>query len=122
MTNENKYWSEVFPSPPLTAFKRRPNIRSHKIRAAVAKLQGRDPERKKNGIKKCNNSNCTACPYIREGNTITINGTQWRINRQVNCKSHNIVYAIICNAENCKMVYLGETKRQFKFCLADHRG
>ena len=122
MTNKNKYLAEVFQSPPLTAFKRQPNIRSHLIRAAVAKPQGRYPERIQKGMKRCNDSNCTACPFIREGKNITINGSQWRIDRQVNCSSHNIVYAILCKKEKCNMVYLGETKRQFKFRLADHRG
>ena len=38
------------------------------------------------------------------------------------CNSYNVVYAIICKKENCRQVYLGETKRMLKFRLADHRG
>ena len=42
--------------------------------------------------------------------------------RKLDCNSYNVVYAIICKKETCTKVYLGETKRQLKFCLADHRG
>jgi hypothetical protein len=41
-------------------------------------------------------SGCTACPYIKEGKSININGIKWKINQQLNCKSFNIVYAVIC--------------------------
>lgn len=33
-----------------------------------------------------------------------------------------MVYAIICEKDKCKKVYIGETKRMLKFRLADHRG
>ena len=122
MVSRNKYLAQVFPSPPLTAYRRQPNLKSHLIRATVAKGPDRYPKRNQWGMKKCNQPNCTACPYIREGKNITINGAQWRLMKQLDCNSYNIVYAIICKKENCKQVYLGETKRQLKFRLADHRG
>ena len=28
----------------------------------------------------------------------------------------------MCKKEHCKEVYIGETKRMLKYCLADHRG
>ena len=74
MVSNNKYLAEVFKTPPMTGYRRQPNIRSHIIRAAVAKPRGRYPVRKINGMKKCNETNCTSCPYIREGKEITING------------------------------------------------
>ena len=40
----------------------------------------------------------------------------------MDCNSYNVVYAILCKKDNCKQIYLGETKRMLKFCLADHRG
>ena len=88
----------------------------------MEKALGRYPQRDQKGMKKCNQPNCAACPYIREGKNITINGKQWNIERKVNCQSFNIVYAIICKKENCRNVYLGETKRLMKFRLSDHRG
>ena len=46
----------------------------------------------------------------------------WKINKKVDCNTYNIVYAIVCKKDTCKQVYLGETKRLLKFCLAEHRG
>ena len=34
----------------------------------------------------------------------------------------NCVYLIQCKKENCKKVYIGETKRIMKFRFAEHRG
>ena len=126
MVAKNRQLSEVFSSPPLTAFKRQPNLRSHIIRARVAKAPQKDPHRSfirtQKGMAKCNQINCTACTYIREGKNITINGAQWNIQNKVICLSTNIVCDIDCKKDKCRMVYLGETKRQLKFCLSQHRG
>ena len=74
-------------------------------------------------MSRCNKANCTSCPYIKEGKGIKINEEPWTINRKLDCNSYNIVYAIICKKkEACRQVYIGETKRILKFCLADHRG
>ena len=73
-------------------------------------------------MNKCNQADCTACPYIKEGKHWTINKTHWRIEKKVNCNTYNVVYAIICKKDTCGKVYIGETKRLLKFRLADHRG
>ena len=122
MTLKNKYLADVFPNPPLTGYRRQQNIRNHIIRAAISKPPGRYPERIHKGMHKCNQVDCTACPYINEGKHITINNTHWRIEKKVNCNTYNVVYAIICKKDKCGKVYIGETKRLLKFRLADHRG
>ena len=33
-----------------------------------------------------------------------------------------MVYAIICNKDNCNSVYIGETKIMLKYRIAEHRG
>ena len=63
-----------------------------------------------------------ACPYIKEGKNITKNGIKWKINKQINCNTFNIVYTIQCKKERCKEVYIGETKIMIKIRLDDHRG
>ena len=75
MVNRNQYLAEVFPSP-LTGYRRQPNLRSHLIRAKVAKAQDRYPKRYQRGMTKCNRQNCTACPFIKEGKDIEINQTK----------------------------------------------
>ena len=72
-------------------------------------------------MSKCG-SDCTAFPFIKEGNKLTINGTNWKLMKRFDCNSYNLVYAIICMKENCQQVYIDETKRMLKFRLADHRG
>ena len=72
-------------------------------------------------MKRCGN-NCLVCPYIREGNNITIKGIKGKINKQMNCNTFNIVYAIQCKKDRCREVYIGETKQTLRFCLDDHRG
>ena len=120
MTSKDKYLAEVFKKRPLVAFKRQQNLRQYLIRAKVQKQQTH-PKRSLKGMTKCG-SGCTACPYIKEGKSININGIQWKINQQLNCKSFNIVYAVVCKKENCQRVYIGETKRILKFRLDEHRG
>jgi hypothetical protein len=79
------------------------------------------PERKQRGMKKCG-KNCTACPYIREVKSLSINKNEWKINQSLNCEISNCVYLIECRKDICDMKYVGETKRMIKFRLADHRG
>ena len=105
MVNRNTYLAEVFPSPPLTAYGRQPKLRSNLARATVAKGPNRYSKRNQWGMKKCNQENRAACPYIRLGNNITINGTKWRLMKKLDCNSYNIVYAIVCKKDTCKQIY-----------------
>ena len=75
MTSKDSYLAEVFKRPPLVAFKRQKNLRQYLIRAKVPK-EKIQPQRLMKGMKKCGES-CTACPYVKEGNTININGKVW---------------------------------------------
>ena len=97
------------------------NLKGLIIRAKVAAKERPYPKRKKLGMKKCGD-NCTMCPYVLEGKSIKINNVDWKINQDLNCKSFNVIYAVLCSKENCKEVYIGETKRFLKFRIDDHRG
>ena len=122
MVHQDQHLAEVFSQPPLTGFKRQPNIRSYLIRAQLPEPEPRYPKRNLKGMKKCEN-NCTACPFILEGKSVKINTkTDWKISTAATCSSFNVVYMIECQKEKCKMRYIGETKRTLKLRLADHRG
>ena len=121
MVSQDPYLSEVFVQPPLIAYRRQRNIRDHLIRAKVPSDPKVYPQRRQRGMKKCG-KNCTACPYIREVKSLRVNGTEWKINQNLNCEISNCIYMIECKKENCNMRYIGETKRIMKFRLADHRG
>ena len=62
MISQDPYLSEVFPKPPLTAFRRHRNVRDHLVRAKVPTDPKPYPFRNQRGMKKCG-KNCTACPY-----------------------------------------------------------
>ena len=121
MTSRDTYLADVFKRPPLTAYKRQKNLRQHLVRAKVPRMPKPYPSRTLKGMKRCED-NCTSCPYIIEAKRIKINGISWFINKKVNCKSYNLVYAIICKKENCKLAYIGETKRMLRYSLDDHCG
>ena len=65
MADQDSYLKEVFPEPPLTAYRRQPNLRGYLIRSKVA--QNKRSSRMVKGMKKCGNG-CTSCAYIKEGN------------------------------------------------------
>ena len=119
MVSRNTYLSEVFKRPPLTAYRRQPNLRSLLVKAKVP--SERDHQRVIKGMKKCGKG-CGSCPYIKETKNVKINNKNWFINKKMDCNTFNVIYAIICQKENCQMAYIGETKRMLKSRLADHCG
>ena len=64
MKDQDPYLQEVFPEPPLTAFKRQTNIKDRLIRAKVPNMKPNKPQRVMKGMKMCG-LNCTSCPYIK---------------------------------------------------------
>ena len=119
MVQRNNYLAEVFERPPVTAYRRQPNIRNYLVRA---KLPNSSKEKRMvKGMKKCGKG-CIACPFIKEGKSIKINNKDWKFSKQYHCNSFNVVYAIINKKDKCKMAYVGETKRMLRFRLADHCG
>ena len=117
MVSRNTYLSEVFKRPPLTAYRRQPNLRSLLVKAKVP--SERDHQRVIKGMKKCGKG-CGSCPYIKETKNVKINNKNWFINKKMDCNTFNVIYAIICQKENCQMAYIGETKRMLKSRLAGH--
>ena len=122
MSFQDPYMKEVFPEPPLTAFRRQKNLRDLLIRAKVPPPPKKHEERRKIGMSKCGLA-CTACPYVKSQKQIKLPDKGiWHINRNVNCRSFNVIYLIECDKDNCKQRYVGETGRVFKFRLYEHRG
>ena len=95
MKTQDTYLAEVFSQPPLTAFRKQRNIKDHIIRAQVARPQA-NPIGTQNGMLKCGLS-CSACPYIIEKKSITINKVKWNTKKKLHCNSYNIIYLLKCN-------------------------
>ena len=67
MTND-KYLAEVFEQPPLTAFRRRKNLRDLLVKS---KIPPPKPLHTKKELKEMFNfeKSCTACPFLKTGKT-----------------------------------------------------
>ena len=62
---QDPYLEEVFPLPPLVAYKWPPNIRDKIMRAKIPNQPPSKPKRNLTGMKKCNN--CPICPFVETG-------------------------------------------------------
>ena len=116
MKCQDNYLEEVFQEPPLVAYSRNKNIKDTLIRAKLNKNTRQ--QRKSHGMKKC--GKCKACSYILEGKTVKTNKLNWRINREVNCESSNVIYLVECDKDKCKKKYIGETERCFRERIYEH--
>ena len=119
MVTSDQYMAEVFPEPPLIAYRRQKNIKEFLVRAKVPP-RNKKTKRTVKGMKKCNKS-CHACPFILEGKEIKGDKFDWKITIPANCKTKNIVYMIECNKENCKQRYIGESKKTIGERLSEHK-
>ena len=117
---QDPHLADVFPLPPLVAYKRPPNIRDKTIRAKVPAQPASRPKRELPGMKKCNT--CPICPFVKTGRTVksTANNFAVDINTTVNCKSKNIIYMLGC--KKCFMQYVGESDRTLQERFSEHRG
>ena len=95
---------EVFPLPPMVAYKRPKNIREKLIRSKVPPERNLRPKRKQPGCKKCNK--CNICPYIKCCKNVksTATGFNSEIMQEVGCQTKNIIYCITC--KECKKQYI----------------
>ena len=121
MISADPYLRQVFPLPPLIAYRRPKNIREMVIKARVPPVYIR-PTRIQTGYKKCTNVSCLTCPYSIPGKLIKSSASDFKIevNASVNCKSRNIIYLLTC--KHCGDQYVGETDREANKRLIDHRG
>ena len=122
VSNSDQYFKEVYPKPPLTAYKRQRNIRNVLIRAKVFTRNGQRVKRSITGMKKCNKP-CSICPFVLEGKNIKTknNSFTWKIRNSVNCETSNITYMIKCDKERCDQVYVGESEKSLRERMLHHK-
>ena len=118
MITLDPYLKEVFPEPPITAYKKQKNIKDLLIRARVHPTNKTRQRRYIKGMKKC--KGCIICPFITERKTLKYNNLIWKIATPISCKSNNLVYLIECEKERCKQKYIGETERPLKDRISEH--
>ena len=107
----------------MVAFRRPKNLKENLVRAKIPPPPPKREKREIYGMKKCNQVRCEACPYIKEGKVVksTYNQTQVKINSALSCNSTNVVYGLFCNKQNCKKLYIGQTKRPIRERLSEYK-
>ena len=116
---QDPYPAEVFPKPPLVAYRRQKNIREKLIRAKIPKPAVR-PARVVKSMKPCNR--CVTCPYISKGSTVrsTANNFKVDLNTAATCQTNNVIYMIGCL--KCDKQYIGETNKTLNQRFQQHKG
>ena len=117
---DDPHLKEIFPLPPMVAYRRPPNLKDKLVRAKVPPTNTR-PKRQTQGMKRCR-YNCLTCPYVQPGKMVAATATPFKTDIQsaVDCQSSNLVYCINC--DKCREQYVGETERTLSQRFAEHRG
>ena len=113
---------EVFPHPPLVAYRVAPNLRSKLVRAKVPPAPATRPRRTVPGMRRCGKAACSACPYIQQGKTFRAKSTHYSVDItcEADCNTSNVVYAICCGVPRCGLQYIGQTSKMLKERLRQH--
>ena len=124
MVSRDPKLQEVFPAPPLVAYKVAPNLRSKLVRAKVPSTPAARPRRRIPGMRRCGKSGCPACPYIQPGQTFKAEATNHTVDlhTEADCNTCNLVYAISCGVARCRQQYIGQTSKSLKERLQQHLG
>ena len=123
----NKHWKtltkdpalkDIFPQPPMVAFKQPPNLKRMLCHAKIpVKVTS---HRNLRGMNKCIESSCSICPFVKNSKEIhsTTNNENFPINGSFDCQTTCVVYLITC--QKCKKQYVGQTGRQLKNRIQNH--
>ena len=114
------YLAEVFPLPPLVAYKRPANVRDKIIRSKIPPLAPNRPKREMPGMTPCNN--CPICPFVKRGKQVKASATNYSVDldRKFTCQDKNVIYCIECDL--CNSQYIGESERSLQERFSEHKG
>lgn len=77
-------------------------------------------EERNHSVSKCNIPRCGTCSILIEGSSYTFkNGFTFNVHFDMNCKSKNVIYALIC--ESCSEFYIGQTGCELRQRVTVHR-
>jgi hypothetical protein len=103
---------EIFPAPPLVAYKRDTNLRDHLVHARLPPLVS-SPSDNTPGTHPCHLPKCKICWCINPTTTIRGPKSTFTVRRRFTCQSTDVIYAVICSlcSDIVLMMYVGETYR-----------
>ena len=118
MVQNDPHLKEVFPAPPLVAYRKPKTIGNFLIRSKLPKVTTR-PKRQLFSMKKC--LNCPICPFVVESRVVKSTATNFsvQLNAAVTCQTRNIIYCITCT--KCKEQYIGQSERSLQDRFSEHR-
>ena len=123
MIREDPYLKDVFPKPPLIAYRKQKTTGDKIIRAKLPAKQTRN-QRTLPGMHKCRKfgRECATCPWVKEGKLAISTNSRFKkeISSHLTCKSKNIIYLIECS--KCKLQYIGETDCLLQDRFNEHKG
>ena len=125
----NKHWNILKCDPnlkgicatsPRYCFKRGKNIKD-----SVVTSMFKSPSTKPNWLSKelCGNHPCGRCTHCSNTSTTKVfyhpqNGKEYKIKGFINCNTTHVIYMLKCP---CGLVYIGQTKRNLKIRIAEHK-
>ena len=108
---------DLFPEPPITAYRVEKNISKHLVRASHPQQSTANTP----GTFPCNRVRCNTCPVVSKNTLLNIvgpNGNKFTVNQHFTCTSQNVVYILVCG--RCNSLYVGETKRRLADRVTEH--
>ena len=118
LTNSEEH-REVFPEPPLIAFRRYKNLKDMLVRARLSNEGNGGTDEK--GCSRCGKSRCQVCNVMNncEHFHSNIDSRKYRINYSFNCDSSNVVYLLECTV--CGVQYVGSTCTPFRLRFNNYK-
>ena len=132
MLKKNETLKEIFPAPPMPAFRQPKNLRRILCCSRLKPVKRINRLKRKThkdapGWRKCGKP-CPICPYtLPAGNEVQSQATGYihEITQPVNCETDNCIYYWKCVKQNCtdypECEYIGMTTRKFKTRMSEHR-
>ena len=118
LTNSEEH-SEVFPEPPLIAFRRCKNLKDILVRARLSNEGNGGTDKK--GCPRCGKSRCQVCNIMSNSEHFhsNIDSREYRINYSFNCDSSNVVYLLECTV--CGVQNIGSTCTPFRLRFNNYK-
>ena len=121
----SKETKQIHRSKLICSFKKPKSIKDHLVRARTdynEETDGQMPSNQTKAITKniCKKQKCKYCDMISTSGVITSKQTKEKhtTKHNVTCNSSNVIYCIECT--NCKIQYVGQTKRKIKERIREH--
>ena len=109
---------EIFPQPPMIAFKQPPNLK-RKLCQAKLPTKTLHQKRKLTGTKPCNKP-CSICPYVLQSKEFISTHTKekFKMTDTFTCSTKGIIYLTTCS--KCLQQYVGQTGRKLSDRIKEH--